>query len=58
MIRLHADYRHRRSVRQAGQLAVQFTESQTPYVFYGHRHNRENTIQAGSLVKIRRRADR
>jgi hypothetical protein len=35
-----------------GNSLVQFTESQTPYVFYGIITNRENTIQAGSLVKI------
>jgi Hydrazine synthase alpha subunit middle domain len=35
-----------------GNSLVQFTESQTPYVFYGIVTNRENTIQAGSLVKL------
>jgi hypothetical protein len=35
-----------------GNSLVQFTESQTPYVFYGVVTNRENTIQAGSLVKL------
>jgi len=35
-----------------GNSLVQFTESQTPYVFYGIVTNRENTIQAGALVKI------
>jgi len=35
-----------------GNSLVQFSESQTPYVFYGIVTNRENTIQAGSLVKL------
>ncbi len=35
-----------------GNSLVQFTESATPYVFYGIVTNRENTIQAGSLVKL------
>jgi Hydrazine synthase alpha subunit middle domain len=35
-----------------GNSLVQFTESETPYVFYGIVTNRENTIQAGSLVKL------
>jgi hypothetical protein len=35
-----------------GNSLVQFTESKTPYVFYGIVTNRENTIQAGSLVKL------
>ncbi len=35
-----------------GNSLVQFTESKTPYVFYGVVTNRENTIQAGSLVKL------
>jgi hypothetical protein len=35
-----------------GNSLVQFTESQTPYVFYGIVTNREGTIQAGSLVKL------
>lgn len=35
-----------------GNSLVQFIESQTPYVFYGIVTNRENTIQAGSLVKL------
>lgn len=35
-----------------GNSLVQFTESDTPYVFYGIVTNRENTIQAGSLVKL------
>jgi hypothetical protein len=35
-----------------GNSLVQFTESQTPYVFYGIVTNRENTIQAGTLVKL------
>ena len=35
-----------------GNSLVQFTESHTPYVFYGIVTNRENTIQAGSLVKL------
>lgn len=35
-----------------GNSLVQFTESQTPYVFYGIVTSRENTIQAGSLVKL------
>jgi hypothetical protein len=35
-----------------GNSLVQFTESQTPYVFYGIVTERENTIQAGSLVKL------
>jgi len=35
-----------------GNSLVQFTESSTPYVFYGIVTNRENTIQAGSLVKL------
>ncbi|HEY6079196.1 MAG TPA: hypothetical protein VIW29_10350 [Polyangiaceae bacterium] len=35
-----------------GNSLVQFTESQTPYVFYGIVTERENTIQAGSLVQL------
>jgi hypothetical protein len=35
-----------------GNSLVQFVESKTPYVFYGVVTNRENTIQAGSLVKL------
>ncbi|HKY37497.1 MAG TPA: hypothetical protein VJN18_16255, partial [Polyangiaceae bacterium] len=35
-----------------GNSLVQFTESQTPYVFYGIVTERENTIQAGALVKL------
>ncbi|HVY31698.1 MAG TPA: hypothetical protein VHB79_34420 [Polyangiaceae bacterium] len=35
-----------------GNSLVQFTESKTPYVYYGIVTNRENTIQAGSLVKL------
>lgn len=35
-----------------GNSLVQFTESKTPYVYYGIVTNRENTIQAGALVKL------
>jgi len=35
-----------------GNSLVQFVESSTPYVFYGIVTSRENTIQAGSLVKL------
>jgi len=50
--RCNADDRHRRSVRQPGNSLVQFTESQTAVRVRRIVTNRENTIQAGSLVKI------
>jgi hydrazine synthase alpha subunit-like protein len=40
-----------------GNSMVQVTESNTPNVFYGIVTNRENTIQAGALVKLDARSD-
>ncbi|HET9957176.1 MAG TPA: hypothetical protein VFQ61_21915 [Polyangiaceae bacterium] len=40
-----------------GNSIVQVSESQTPYVYYGIVTNRENTIQAGSLVRMDTRSE-